>query len=200
MKNWKTIPIPDNIFYNCELDSRGLIVPYNVLKDSSGKHFFKVNDQIKQLECDVKKLCTICGTHLQSDTWFIGGPMSAFHKHGVFNDSPMHYECGKYALQVCPYLAYSGYTANTDIEKLTKQIEDNVLLYNPTQDDSRVPLFVFAKAEHFTITPLGHYKVEKPYLEIEYWNDGVQLDDSIGIKTVIEHFKEKDSIDNLETT
>lgn len=193
MKNWKTVTIPHLIKNNCTTDHRGLIIPYVVFIDNDGKSFFKINDSIKQIKCLEDDLCSICGTTLADDKWVLGGPASAFHNKGAYVDSPVHYECGKYALQVCPYLAFSGYNYNTDIEKLQKQVvKGNVHLMNPTTDLDRLPLFVFAKTSRIYLHDItGNIIPKKPFLDIEYWNDGDKLSKKEGNKIILKYFKEK---------
>jgi hypothetical protein len=169
-----------------EKDPRGLPVPFVVLKDETGKHHFKINDTKKSEECINKRLCHICGNPLNlNNLWMIGGPGSTFDENGMYIDGPVHKECGLYALQVCPYLAYSGYTAKTDIEKLQQQIKDKSILFNPTVDNDRLPLFVFARASQLImhISPTGKYfSTFKPLLEIEFWNDGELITEGTEVK------------------
>lgn len=190
MKNWKTIEIPKLIKDNCKIDKRGLIVPFVVLEDNFGEFHFKVNDNIKQIKAIKENLCAICGTELKEDMWLIGGPGSAFHNNGCYIDSCSHYECSRYALQVCPYLAYSGYNSKTDILKIQEQIDADLLLDNPTVDNNRVPLFVLSKIKSFEYKN-GYIYPRKPYIDVQFWNNGIQLDDYQAIKIIINHFSEK---------
>ena len=207
MKDWKKIPIPDLMQKHCKLDHRGLPVPFIVLIDQDNNSHFKVNDSEKTHDCVMHDKCSICGTVMNDDRWMIGGPQSAYHIYGCYIDTPVHYQCGKYALQVCPYLAYSGYVANkTDIEKLQKQIAggDSLLLDNPTVDQNRVPLFVFGKTSgirysmNFLVSSMHVGKIypNKPYLETEYWNNGEQLDSTVAVNIIIDDFAKK----GLKTT
>lgn len=177
MKNFKDVPLPDNM-KNCETDPRGLPVPYVVLKDSSGKFHFKVNDTEKQFKCMSEHLCHICGLKLGSDMWMLGGPGSAFDSRGCYIDGPIHRECGHYALQVCPYLAYKGYQPHLDLDKIQAQIATKLILHNPTVDMDRVPLFAFGKTSGVEYHTGGVNLIcapRKPFLALEFWNDGVQL-------------------------
>ena len=106
--------------------------------------YFKINDERKVDKCIAEKLCSICGEKLNSDMWLIGGPMSAFHPKGAYADIPIHKECGIFALQNCPYMAYTKYTAKTPLGLLESKIDD-LMLYNPTQDTNRLLYFVFVK-------------------------------------------------------
>jgi hypothetical protein len=193
MKYVTTVEIPQLMREHCSITEKGLPVPYIVL-EKEGVHYFKINDDKKIFECLMHRKCTVCGTKLENDIWFIGGPASAFHKHGAFNDAPVHKECGLYSLKICPYLAFSRYSAKINLEKLQSKFDD-ILLVNNTQDPDRVPLFAFVKAKNYKINFLSQNLIpEKPYLEVEYWNDGKQLSQKEGEKIVKEHFKEKYNI------
>ena len=176
MKDWKKIVLPELMQKHCNLDQRGLPIPFVVYIDKNNQSHFKVNDIEKTNLCIYENRCSICGQVMGEDKWLISGPRSALHKNGAYIDTPVHKECGQYALQVCPYLAYSGYTAKTDIEKLQKKIVGNVLLSDNTVDQNRVPLFVFAKTTGIRVDLISkHIYPNRPFKEMEYWNDGIQL-------------------------
>lgn len=197
MKHFSEIPVPLNIQRNCAV-YKGMYVPYIVLREGDIFHF-KINDSFKVYECVVNHACSICGKGLGEDTWFIGGPASVFHKHGRIADLPVHKECGHYALQVCPYLAYARYTAKTDIDKLYAKLKNkDVILENTTVDFDRVPMFCFAKSNSFKIFDPHMYKPDRPYEEVEFWNDGVQLSKEEGEKILTEHFKFKYKLEDLD--
>ncbi len=159
------------------LDKRGLPVPVIILKDKNGDHHFKMNNDVVVEQCIKDKTCTICGNPLGTDMWMIGGPMSAFHPNGAYIDAPVHKACGEYALQVCPYLAVSTYSGKP-VKIPEGGVFDNMLFVNPTQSPDRVPFFVFSKISGYSVKRYGieRYIIpDKPYLEIEFWNDGEQL-------------------------
>ena len=196
MKNVVDVEIPKVIRDNCKFSDKGLSYPYIILEEK-GIHYFKINDQYKVMECIIEKKCTICGTHLKDDMWFIGGPASAFHTNGAFNDAPVHKACGVYALKVCPYLVYTGYKTKTDVEKL-QQSFDSIKLLNNTVDFDRVPLFAFVKSSGYTVNPRSlSLKPIIPYLEVEFWEDGQKIPDEEGMKIVKEHFMKKYSENDL---
>ena len=189
MKNLNKIPIPQLILNNCETDSRGLRVPFVVLKDKDGKHHFKINDSEKTIKCMKDQLCTICSTKMSyEDRWLVGGIASAFDKGGYYIDHPVHYECGKYALQVCPYLAIRNYNGKLDMIKLQEQFEGEFQLFNPTVDQDRLPFFVFIRPlniAYFTSkTDLNDIKLKSlgPYHEVEIWDEGDKITDIEVIK------------------
>lgn len=180
MKDFKTIPIPQLMLDNCEVDPRGLPVPFVVLKDTNGKHHFKINDEEKSHRCREERLCTICGTKMiVEDRWLVGGIASAWDEKGYYIDLPVHKKCGEYALKVCPYLAYSNYNGKLDMDKLQAQLP-TTLLHNPTVDPDRLPLFVLLRPQSFGYFMRSDGVVLKafpPYLEVEYWNDGTRITD-----------------------
>jgi hypothetical protein len=196
MKHWKKIQIPQLMQDNCKFTDSGLPVPYIVL-EKNGEHLFKVNDNEKIINTINNKLCTICGTKLGDTAWFIGGPASAFHIHGAFNDGPVHKECGEYSLRVCPYLAYGKYNSKTDFEKIQKSLlEKNILAINNTVDSDRVPLFCFIGAKSWKITERLNYKPDN-ISEIEFWNDGEQLEKENAVQTIKTLFENKYGLENL---
>lgn len=181
MKSFKSIPVPRNISENCEVDPRGLPVPFVVLKDKDGVFHFKVNDSEKTLRCLMGGLCTICGQHMNMDNrWLVGGIASAFDPHGVYIDHPVHKDCGVYALQVCPYLASRNYNAVADLDKLKDKISGAYELVNLTVDPDRVPFFVLVRPKEITYrrSQSGIIVVPvKPYAEVEYWDAGERITD-----------------------
>ncbi len=195
MKYWKEIPIPE-LMKDCVINKDGLPVPYIVL-ESEGVYYFKINEQQKVLDCLVNRKCTICGNALNSEYWFIGGPASAFHIHGAFNDAPVHKQCGEYALKVCPYLAFARYNSKISFEKLQESLKGKFILENTTVDTDRLPLFCFIKATGYSISTSLLLKPTLPYLEIEFWNDGEKLDDTESIKIIKDLFEKKYKIQDL---
>lgn len=157
---------------------KGLPIPYVVLRDKEGIPSFKINDTLLQNRCVDENLCTICGESLEDDMWFIGGPLSAFHPHGAYVDAPVHKECGVFALQNCPYMAYTKYKAKGVSEREMNK-HDGYAFYNPTQSDARLPYFVFVKSRGYVVKNVRlserFFKPIRPYVEVEYWKDGQQI-------------------------
>jgi hypothetical protein len=111
-------------------------------------------------------------------------PLSAFHPQGANIDPPTHKDCGEYALRVCPYLAVSVYSAKQTVDAINAHdfnTEDNskLLFVNPTLDPNRVPFFVFYRITGYQVNRHGQGKryliAKKPYLEVEFWNDGEKI-------------------------
>ena len=179
MKNWKLVEIPQ-LMKHLELDARGYPIPYIVMRDKTGKAHFALNDEQLTECCITNDLCSICGLEMKGDSWMIGGPMSTFHPQGCFIDIPVHHECGKYALQVCPYLAVTVYNPKTDVDTLQNQEKfDNAYFINPTMSKDRVPFFVFSHISGYTVKRprFGERYIypNKPYLNHEFWNAGEKI-------------------------
>lgn len=156
------------------------VIPYIVLV-KSGIPYFKVNDDTKVEECIKERLCSVCGNPLESDMWMIGGPMSAFHPRGCYVDIPVHKECGIYSLVTCPYMAHTQYIVKPGtVSKLQGKLED-IMLVDPTIDSNRLPYFVFCKISDYKVVRKPPYErfiyPDKPYIEVEYWKDGTQIDE-----------------------
>lgn len=179
-RNWKDIPIPPRM-QALEHDRRGFPVPFIVVRDKNNIPLFQINDDSKVEQCISEQLCAICGQHMPTgDRWLVGGPQNAFHPQGAYIDTPTHYECLHYALQVCPYLAVSKFQKRLDSDKLDQsRFEDTFIFQDPTQDDARVPFFVAIQISGLTVIRRPpHHRVliaNKPYLDIQYWNNGRRL-------------------------
>lgn len=99
MKN--DYPIPA-ILKERPVDPRGYVVPYFV-PIVNGKPDFRYQDASKRKTCLDHGLCSICGKKLYAKSyWFISGPMGLINK--VASDAPMHEDCARYSLNVCPHI------------------------------------------------------------------------------------------------
>lgn len=192
-RNWKTIPIPPRL-QKLERDPRGYIIPFIVLRNpNNGEAFFQVNDDYKVEYAIAKDCCAVCGQKMDGDKWLVGGPLSAFHAQGCYIDTPTHQECLHYALKVCPYLAVPNYKKNLDLMDVIKRkdLPDHMVYSDPTLDDIRVPFFVAVHVRSFTVSRKGpgqrFLHPDKNYLAVEYWNEGVQIDENEALKLFREH-------------
>lgn len=66
---------------------------------------FRFLDHNKQMMCLAQGLCAICGKPRETllEGWVISGPMGLTNM--VSTDPPMHEQCARYSLKVCPHLA-----------------------------------------------------------------------------------------------
>lgn len=170
------VPLPRRL-RALQKDKRGYPVPYTVFRDKLGAPHFAINDTEKAMRCKREGRCPICGYHLERLKWWIGGPGSAFHPEGAYNDSAMHSDCAHYALRVCPYLAIGRYTGRVDLGGLDLNlVEDNRLFLDITQDPARPAVFVAVAAQVQELLESGRVRPRRPYAHVEYWRNGEQLD------------------------
>jgi hypothetical protein len=156
------------------VDRRGYAIPWGVYVDSSGRAQFTINDDVKREFALTGDLCPICGQKLSRGRWFVGGPMSAFHRHGAYFDPPMHDECAHYSLQTCPYLAAPRYAHRIDDALLSGGTALPLLLVDPTMIPERPEVFVAVFATGQRRTKL-HVIPRRPYSRVEYWRHGKQI-------------------------
>jgi len=161
-------------------DARGYPVPYVILRDTDNRPHFTINDDRRRNRCLRERRCQICGNRLDPLLWFVGGPRSAFDPHGWYNDTAMHHECMKYAMQVCPYLAAPAYfgridTVTLDPAKLPKGCP--AIFFDATQIPERPPVFVAvaSAAQEIATHPPYYVRPVRPYAAVEYWHCGALL-------------------------
>ena len=98
----RDIPIPARLLKRPR-NSQGYVITYVTFLDSVTREpNFRVVDHARVERCAKYKLCGLCGEELETIRCFIGGPESVDNR--MFSDPPMHLECGRYAMRVCPYL------------------------------------------------------------------------------------------------
>lgn len=193
--NWTEVPIPDRM-RDLRRDKRGYPIPANVLIDNEGNPHFTINDHTIRRKHIKEQLCAICGKKLLRGRWSVGGPASSLTEDGVFYDSPLHYECARYALQVCPYLAMPKYAKRIDARTLDPSKLDNhaPIFVDPTQIENRPPVFVMVMhvGETYSYDRMGevkYIKPKRPHRRYEFWADGVQLPDDEGMKIALKHIE-----------
>jgi hypothetical protein len=166
-------------------DGRGYPVPYVVLWDKSGVPQFTINETGRQLECIFDRKCPICGTPLESKSWVVGGPFSAFDPEGAYTDSAMHTECMTYAMRVCPYLAAPKYVGRIDDAKIKPgAAPDGVLLVKEISNMADRPrVFVAVCARKYAIHSHeygANVKPLRPYVAVQFWRQGERLSTAEG--------------------
>lgn len=174
MQTWKQIPIPKRM-ENLPIDIRGFPIPYTVHIDPAGKTDFSKIDVEKHAKCIIDKTCTICGQSLGTDMWFVAGWKVALNPNGAFVDGALHKQCGVYALKVCPYLAVPSY-----VKQSVNEIPDNakgVLMLK-----GKSTMWALLKVAGYNIRIVNDvsvvYMPYRPFVDIEFWNEGVQLSQS----------------------
>lgn len=83
-------------------DEYGLPIPF-VNSFDDGSHDFGAINRRKSIQCALSRLCGMCGTSLEYDIAFLGGPKAAESRS--YTDPPMHVDCAEAALDLCPHLA-----------------------------------------------------------------------------------------------
>lgn len=170
-------------------DQRGYPIPFIVLRDRHGNPHFTINDDRKVRSCITLKKCSICGRRIDGGFWFIGGPKSFFHPNGAFIDPPLHEECGRYALQVCPFLGAPKYTGRIDAGTLQPgDMPDHVstTMIDTTMEPGRPTVFCFGRTESYGASDRGSIRYLFPagWTHYEFWSKGVQLPMEQGMKMV----------------
>jgi hypothetical protein len=163
-------------------DHRGFPEPVILLRDGNGRAQFTVNDPNKVVRLTMERGCHVCGSRLGKRAWFVGGPLSAFHPAGVYNDGPVHRECMEYAMQVCPYLA--GRMSAGKRVRVHNLREPDVTLVDRTRVGGVPPLFVAVGADAWAVawdTKMHPtFKPHRPYQAVQFWRDGTRLKDADG--------------------
>jgi len=92
---------------------RGYPIPYFVPKDENGVYQLKYASQQKMDACIKYHKCCVCFKPLiTGQYWFISGPMG--FKTQSDSHPPMHEQCAKYSLEVCPHLYFEKTHRTTD--------------------------------------------------------------------------------------
>ncbi len=95
----------------------------------------------------------------------------------------MHYECLEYAMQVCPYLAMPKYLKRLDAATLDPAKCPGLPIFlDETQDPERPSVFVAVMSRTQIVTEHGYVRPVRPYAEVEYWRDGLKLENEEGEK------------------
>jgi hypothetical protein len=173
------VPLPKAL-RSLPKDRRGYPIPYIVMLDKEGKPHFTINDHRRVHTCFTQRKCSICGRRIADQFWFIGGPGSFFHPNGAFIDPPTHEECGRYALQTCPYLALPSYGKRIDDRTLKPGLlpDDRMILMDPTMDPNRPQTFCFGSTRSYDVAfkgPGERYLHAHGWTHYEFWRNGQPL-------------------------
>ena len=107
-------------------DVRGFPITFVTFIGSDGRPDFTTIDAERILDCLRERLCGMCGHELGlgENVAFIGGPKSI--EHGNFLDPPMHPECARYAMKVCPHIAIPTARYGKPLENGEREYFDQV--------------------------------------------------------------------------
>lgn len=192
MTNWRSISIPRRM-RALQRDKRGYPVPFIALRDNNNQPIFTANNDVQVARAIKEKRCAICGDKLPKGLWFVGGPVSAFHPDGCYLDSPLHHDCMQYAMRVCPWLAAPKYQHRIDLPGVDLEAlpPERRIFLDPTMNPDRPSVFVavsaqfFGTRQHFPGSP-SYLRPKRPYLAIEWWQGGQQLEQEQGIAAAVE--------------
>lgn len=170
-----------------ERDPRGYPIPFIVLRDKLQRPIFTVNDTLKVRECERKGLCGVCGKLLlraegsirpsHREMWFVGGTRAFIHQHGAFIDPPVHYQCGAYAMKVCPFLATRAWNKSIAANQLKENnhLPDNMTYVDVGHAGPMHPeFFALGMATQCVRTPENNYWIPS-FHYIEFWRNGEQV-------------------------
>jgi hypothetical protein len=161
-------------------DRRGFPIPFSAFIDSAGKPQFTITDPRRLAECMGKKLCGLCGRRLTYGLWFVGGERCFTHEMGAFIDPPMHEECARYAIRVCPFLAAPNYNKRID-DKLMPTDPDGltIVVKDTSMVDDRPETFGLGMTMRCTVvrpSPLQQYFRADGWRVFERWRHGQRVE------------------------
>ena len=176
------VPIPYDLQEN-ERDRRGLPIPFVVYRDTKGVAHFSVNDTSAVDEVLAKELCGLCGKPLKpGQIWFIGGPGSSFLEDGMYIDPFMHEECGRYAAEVCPFIAAPSYSKRVEAKTLKlEDVHDAAQVHDNKIAPPRPLFFALARTSGFTLidpqdgSGQKYILPDRPWKEVEFWRNGKRI-------------------------
>ena len=81
---------------------KGFPIPFFATTMKDGTPDFKIIHQENRILCAMERRCWVCGEGLEYWITFVGGPVST--KYRTYNDGPMHPECARDSMEICPFL------------------------------------------------------------------------------------------------
>lgn len=176
--NWKNVEVPTRM-KSLPRDRRGYPIPFVVLTDSSGEPNFRLDDAKKVHHCMINRLCGLCGQPLKDDMWVTGGAKRILSDIIPFIDAALHFSCGKYALQVCPFMASPVYNRTLTEKQIDKNKYPGLNFALQPLNLPRTPFFGFAKITSYDFeihsTEYWHLFPQRPYQDLQFWKDGQQV-------------------------
>jgi hypothetical protein len=185
--NTLMIDIPECLS-GLDRDRRGYPVPVTAAVDGNGNPHFTVTDQSARHVMIEEDRCHLSGWKLMRGRWFVGGPMPAFHQFGAFIDGPMLDEASLFAVRTCPYIAAPRYSRRIEDTVFSMAAPDGSQLMR-THDEmvsDRPELFVrvMTTGQKLVTSNTGDtlFVTRKPYVRVEFWQHGQQLDFAKGVE------------------
>jgi hypothetical protein len=173
------ILVPADLQEN-DLDRRGFPIPFVVYRDVKGMPHFSVNDVVAVDRVLDEKLCGLCGKPLKpGHIWFIGGPGSSFLVDGMYIDPFMHEDCGRYAIQVCPFIAARSYSKRLEAKTLKPEdVHEDALVHDNEIAPPRPVFFCLTRTAGFSLvdpqdgTGQKYILPDRPWKHVEFWRNG----------------------------
>jgi hypothetical protein len=163
-------------------DRRGYPIPFIVLIDTAKRPHFTINNGDRVLAAGRKKLCGLCGGKLRGDIAFVGGPVCFLSSRGAFSDPPMHAECARYAIRVCPYLAAPSYGRRIDDKTLKPEATPGGVMIREDLEvaEDRPVAFMLGTTDRFEmfLRPDGAplFQCAGRWSDVEVWQHGQRLE------------------------
>lgn len=163
-------------------DRRGYPIPFIVLIDTAKRPHFTINNASRVIDAGRKKLCGLCGSKLRGNIAFVGGPICFDSPMGAFSDPPMHAECARYAIRVCPYLAAPSYGRRIDDRTIKPGATPGGVMIGKDEmvAEDRPVAFVLGMTARFEmfIRPDGAplFRTLSPWEGREVWQHGQRLE------------------------
>ncbi len=178
----KDVPIPIDLQGN-DRDRRGFPIPFVVYRDVKGAPHFSINNVAAVDQVLDHKLCGLCGKPLKpGGIWLIGGPVSSFLEDGMYIDPFTHEDCGRYAIQVCPFIAAPNYARRVEGRTLKAQdTHEEIALHDNQIAPPRPLFFVLSRTTGFALIDSddgsGHRYIlpVRPWKQVEFWKDGDRI-------------------------
>lgn len=85
---------------------------FTVFREIDGRPNWKSLDRRKQVECNAKGLCHLCGQRMLAPYWWVCGEYE-MEELTVSSNGPMHEECARFACVICPALSDAKYKSTT---------------------------------------------------------------------------------------
>jgi hypothetical protein len=153
------IPMPPRIA-RLPRTKHGLPVPYIAETHEDGSPNLGMVESAISGICHEENLCSICGERLApAERTFITGPSCVFGSDYGCSDPPMHEECARYSLRVCPHLVAPG---SVSVAITAPRYRRRYVRYHPT---------------HFRGREVADYWPHRPYKRVEWWSRGKQVID-----------------------
>ena len=147
---------------------QGNLVHYTVFVGADGVPDFKLIHEAHRLECMREHLCNLCGQGLEEVIAFVGGDKC--EQSRLFADGPMHDECARYAILVCPFLNNPGHGhAKEGLERSKKKHKDALVMENQAVAPGRPRMALFHTTGYSVVRYMGalYYHAE-PFTKVDY--------------------------------